>query len=250
MVIGSMKRGQVRIGVWLVLGAAGLLGAARAAARQVIDVPAEEVIAKGQVVAIAVIEKFEEKKGQCEDLREYLLRPELALKGKLTPEMKQVPHSQADLKGGQGCMEVSYSRPPWATAREVGAKVIVVINYVESWKQYRATASFNIEELTRIKKLTGTPAPDCQDGFGANCAYDPAVPGAAKLGGGIQLPPEAEQVCFAIDEFSGCQETKHTYRVRKGKALIKVSEEEFKRALAEKNKACGNCLRTLQYGPG
>jgi hypothetical protein len=162
MTAASMILEQSRVGFWLIVCGLGSIWAPPVSARQVIHIPAAEVIEKAEVVVIAVIEKLIEKQGECEDIRDYTLRPEQALKGKLTEAMKQVKHLQTDLKTGKDCMEVSYSVPPWTTTREVGAKVIAVIGYVDSLKEYRATATFNFSELDSIQKLIagGKRAPD------------------------------------------------------------------------------------------
>lgn len=92
--------------------------------------------------------------------------------------------------------------------------------------------------------------PECQDGFGKNCYFDSTVYKASDLKVEIHMPRETEKVCFALESFGSCHSCYHHYFLRKGDDLVPVSGAEFERAIAEKNKSCGNCLQFVQSGPG
>jgi hypothetical protein len=92
--------------------------------------------------------------------------------------------------------------------------------------------------------------PECQDGFGKNCYFDSTLHNASDLKVEIHMPRATEKVCFALESFASCHSCYHHYFLRKGDDLVRVSGEEFERAIAEKNKSCNNCLQFVQSGPG
>jgi hypothetical protein len=122
-------------------------------ARQVAIRPPEDVLKSAEVVAIASIVKVTTRNTTCDLLTEIVLRPQQALRGQLSPSMKEVRLLINEHKSAEGCISVSEIVPPVARTRAVGAKVIITIEHSEALKVHRTIASFELAELEKIQGI-------------------------------------------------------------------------------------------------
>ena len=115
---------------------------------------AERFFKEADAVAEAIVEKVEEKKGDCEHTVIVRVAIQKIIRGSVHGGVP-LHYRMTDYIWNEKakCPSVHYAISPRAKNLARGVKIIVTIKYYQEYKANWVTSSYNMEELKSIKRL-------------------------------------------------------------------------------------------------